>query len=150
MTVVVCREGITVVRLRFAKAFEKYRSSVPQFVRFVIIGVSSNAIGYGLYLVFTAFGIVPTHAVTVLYITSATLAYFGNKSVTFVSNSSVWSTGVRYIIAQLIGYSINIALLAILHDYYGFSHQFVQLIAIGVVAVYLFITLKVFVFQDTQ
>ncbi len=145
-----CREGIPVARSRFAKTIDTYRSAVPQFVRFVIIGVASNAIGYGLYLVLTAVGMVPSHAVTAIYFTSATLAYFGNKSVTFISNSSVWSTGVRYIIAQLIGYAMNIALLAILHDYYGYSHQLVQLIAIGVVAVYLFITLKVFVFQDTQ
>ncbi len=137
-------------RLGSAKIIDRYRTSVPQFVRFVIIGVVSNAIGYGLYLAITAFGVMPSHAVTAIYITSATLAYFGNKSLTFTSNASVWSTGARYIIAQLIGYAINIALLAILHDYYGYSHQLVQLIAIGVVAVYLYITLKVFVFQDTK
>lgn len=137
-------------KLRIAKTIDAYRGTVPQFVRFVIVGVASNALGYGLYLVLTAVGMVPSHAVTAIYFTSATLAYFGNKSVTFVSNASGWSTGVRYIIAQLIGYAINIALLSTLHDYYGYSHQLVQLFAIGVVAVYLFITLKVFVFQDTQ
>lgn len=144
------KERMTMARLRVAKTIDTYRSTVTQFVRFAIIGVTSNAIGYGLYLVVTAFGVLPAHAVTAIYITSATLAYYGNKSLTFTSNTSVWSTRARYIIAQLIGYAINIALLAVLHDYYGYSHQLVQFIAIGVVAVYLFITLKVFVFQDTQ
>lgn len=135
---------------RIAKTIDAYRGTVPQFLRFVLIGVSSNAIGYGLYLVLTTIGVSPSQAVTAIYFASATLAYFGNKSLTFTSNASVWSTGARYIIAQLIGYAMNIALLAILHDYYGYSHQLVQLIAIGVVAVYLYITLKVFVFQDTK
>lgn len=138
------------VKLRVAKIIDTYRSSIAQFARFVVIGVTSNALGYGLYLVITTFGVLPSHAVTIIYITSAAFAYYGNKSITFTSNSSSWSTGARYIIAQLVGYSIDIALLAILHDYYGYSHQLVQLIAIGVVAVYLFVALKFFVFQDRK
>lgn len=55
--------------------------------------------------------------------------------------------GMRYLIAHFLGYSINLAILVIFAERLGYNHALVQAVAIVTVAIYLFITLKLFVFR---
>ena len=57
---------------------------------------------------------------------------------------------MRYVLAHCVGYSILYVMQAVFYEHYGFAHQLVQLVAIVVVAIYLFFAMKVFVFGATQ
>lgn len=119
-----------------------------QLLRYAIVGVVSNALGYMVYLLLTQAGIAPTMTVTLLYITTAALAFFGNRRLTFQSRSRFLGPALRYVIAHGIGYVINLALLAVFADRLGVPHQLVQLAAIFVVAGFMFFALRWFVFAD--
>jgi putative flippase GtrA len=49
-------------------------------------------------------------------------------------------------IVHLMGYFLNLLMLVFFVDWLGFAHQFVQAAAIVVVAVFLFVLFRVFVF----
>ncbi|MGE6919485.1 GtrA family protein [Achromobacter kerstersii] len=119
-----------------------------QLLRYAIVGVVSNALGYMVYLLLTQAGIAPKMTVTLLYITTAALAFFGNRRLTFQSRSRFLGPALRYVIAHGIGYVINLALLAVFADRLGVPHQWVQLAAIFVVAGFMFFALRWFVFAD--
>ena len=123
------------------------RQSMTQFLRFVVVGVISNSIGYALYLASTFVGVPPKLAMTVLYLIGALASYIGNRRLTFNSTDTIWSSGIRYVAAHSVGYAINFMILTVFSEQYGYPHQYVQIFAMGVVAVYLFVTLKFFVFR---
>jgi len=129
---------------------EQHRHSIKQFSRFIVVGVASNAIGYMLYISLTFSGIPPKVTMTVLYIIGAVMAFWGNRQFTFGSNARLTTTGMRYALVHLVGYSILYVMQTVFYEHYGFAHQIVQLAAIAVVAVYLFVAMKLFVFGDTQ
>jgi len=58
--------------------------------------------------------------------------------------------GVRYVIAHCIGYLLNLSILIVFVDKLGYAHQWVQAIAIFVVAAFLFLAFKVFVFPVSR
>lgn len=128
----------------------QYKQSIEQFSRFIVVGVTSNVIGYTLYILLTFSGVPPKVTMTVLYIIGACLAFWGNRKFTFGSNERLTTTGIRYVLVHFIGYSILYVMQTVFYEHYGFAHQIVQLVAIGVVAIYLFIAMKIFVFGDTQ
>lgn len=84
---------------------------------------------------------------TLLYITIAGLSFFGNQKITFMYDGKFLVAGTRYVIAHIIGYSINLAILVVFSDRLGYNHEIVQATAILTVAMYLFISLKFFVFR---
>lgn len=123
--------------------------SAGQFLRFAIVGVLSNALGYLSYLLITHLGVPPKLAMTVVYGISAIAGYFGNRKLTFAHTGNVLASGVRYAIAHAGGYAINLLMLATLVDRAGYDHRLVQALAVVVVALYLFAALRYFVFRAT-
>lgn len=121
-----------------------------QLARYICIGAASNAAGYAAYLLLTYFGLPPKVAVTLLYITVAGLSFFGNQKITFMYDGKFLGAGIRYFIAHFTGYSLNLAILMVFSDHLGYNHQIVQAAAIILVAVYLFFSLKFFVFRRTM
>jgi putative flippase GtrA len=127
------------------------RPLIRQILRYGLIGLLSNASGYVLYLLLTHLGLTPTRAMTSLYLFAATLGFIGNRQWTFADQGNVQSSAARYTLAHLIGYAINLAMLRILVDHYGYPHQAVQAVAVFVVALYLFIVFRTVVFtRQTQ
>lgn len=120
-----------------------------QLIRYGIVGVSQNAVGYGLYLLLTYMGLDPKLVVGVSYPIAMLVSFMGNKKYTFHHTGSTSRAGLRFIIAHACGYTINLALLYWCVDVYGMPHQLVQLAAIFIVAAFLFITLRLFVFKNT-
>lgn len=120
-----------------------------QLIKYMVIGLLSNAAGYSTYLLLTHINVSPKAAMTTLYITIATLSFFGNKKITFSHSGKLIETGIRYITAQAMGYLINLFILVVFVDELGYNHKIVQAIAIITVACFLFITLKLFVFRRT-
>lgn len=127
---------------------EKTRGSFAQLTRYAFVGIVSNSAGYLVYLLITYLGVTPKITMTFLYGVGAAVGYIGNRNFTFAHNGSLLGSGVRYFIAHFFGYFINLALLIIFVDHFGYAHQWVQAVAIFVVAGFLFLAFKYFVFTD--
>ncbi|MDM0122294.1 GtrA family protein [Variovorax arabinosiphilus] len=119
-------------------------------LRYAFVGVSTNLIGYLVYLLITYIGLGPKVTMTLLYVTGATLGFWGNRTITFRHHEKGLAVGLRYILAHGVGYLINLTLLYTLGDRLGYAHQLVQAFAIFVVAGFLFVAFKYFVFPDPK
>ena len=123
--------------------------SFTQLIRYGVIGVSTNLAGYLLYLGLTYLGTSPKFTMSGLYLLGATTSFVLNRKLTFEHKGNQMGAGVRFILAHCAGYLINLAMLIIWVDRLGFAHQWVQACAILVVAGFLFISFKIFVFPQT-
>lgn len=119
-----------------------------QFLSYALIGVLTNSLGYVVYFILTYFWGSPKLTMTVLYIVGAVIAFYANRNFTFKHDGKIGVAGARYIFAQFAGYLLNLVLLLIFVDWLGFAHQVVQAIAIIVVAIFLFLVLRIFVFPS--
>lgn len=124
----------------------KARKLILQLFRFALVGFLSNIAGYLVYLALTYFGGTPKVTMTLLYSVGAAVGFFGNRNLTFEYEGSVMRAGVRYVIAHGVGYAINLSILILFVDKLGYAHQWVQAGAIFIVATFLFLAFKVFVF----
>uniref|UniRef100_UPI004048D901 GtrA family protein n=1 Tax=Polynucleobacter sp. TaxID=2029855 RepID=UPI004048D901 len=127
----------------------KNQGSFKQFTRYAFVGIVSNLAGYLSYLLVIHFGGTPKIAMTFLYGVVAIIGYFANRNFTFSYRGSVISSGIRYCIAHFFGYLINLFALIIFVDYFNYPHQWVQAIAIFVVAGFLFISFKLLIFKKS-
>lgn len=117
-----------------------------QLVRYGIVGVANNFLGYLIYLGITWLGVDPKLAVTIMYPIGALIAYFSHAKYSFSYEGDNGSGLIRYVLAHFIGYGANISLLYIFSDRMGYAHQLVQAVAIFVVAGLLFVLFRHFVF----
>lgn len=125
----------------------KNHKTAAQLYRFGIVGIASNLFGYALYLLMTYFGTPPKLTVSILYPIGAVIAFLSNKNWVFLHQGQFILAGTRYFFVQLVGYLINILVLIVMVDKLSYPHQLAQLLAIGVVAIFLFITFKFFIFK---
>ncbi len=130
--------------LIYARLNQYFRS---QFFRYALVGVSQNAVGYLLYLLITWFGVDPKLTITILYPVGFFLSYLGNKKWTFTHAGNHGSAIFKFTLVHVIGYSINILMLYVFVDIYGFKHQYVQIAAIFILVFYFFVALKLYVFS---
>ena len=131
------------------ESLRKYRRSelMTQLIRYAITGVVINGAGFGVYLFLTWLGLNPIVTMSCLYCIAVTLNFFGSKNFAFKHQGSYGSAAVRYLLAHFGGYCINLSILLFFHASLGWPHQWVQAGATVVVALYLFITFKLFVFH---
>ena len=120
--------------------------SAKQFFRYGLVGIVSNSSGYLLFLLITYWGVEPKIAMTLLYVVGATIGFIGNRQWAFSHSGTLPNAAARYFVAHMFGYLINFFLLLIFVDRFGYSHQWVQAGAIFVVAGFLFVAFKYFVF----
>ena len=123
---------------------------LEQIIRYGVVGVANNLLGYSIYLIVTWLWLDPKIAVSILYPISATIAYFSHAKYSFSYNGRHASSIARYAFAHVLGYSANILLLYIFVDKLLFPHEFVQLISIVVVAGILFLLFRYFVFVGSK
>lgn len=126
----------------------KFRDFLSQLFSYALVGILSNIAVYSVYLVFTYLGASPKITMTLLYSVGAAVGFVGNRSITFKDQGCLLGTGLRYIIAHSCGYLINLGILIMMVDKFGYAHQWVQAFAILVVAVFLFLVFKFFVFRN--
>ena len=118
-----------------------------QVIRFGLVGLVSNALIYLIYIIITHVGVEPKKAMTVTYIVGVAIGFFGNRTWTFNHGGKLPSAALRYLIAHFFGYLLNLFILFLFVDLQGYTHQLVQAVAILVVAGYLFLASKYFVFS---
>ena len=122
------------------------RSSLAQIFRYGLVGIVSNLIVYLVYLLITYYGVSPRTTMSILYITGATVGFWGNRRWTFAHKGSIFYAGTKYIITHLLGYLLNLSILILFVDRLGYAHQLVQAVAILIVAGFLYLAFKLFVF----
>ncbi len=132
--------------------FRKYRGwpVLAQMVRYFVVGVLNNLLGYLIYLGITWLWLEPKLAVTMLYPIGAVTAYFGQAKYSFSYQGPTHHGMFRYVIAHAIGYGVNLTLLFLLVDKFMLPHQLVQAVAIFLVAGILFLLFRYFVFPVQQ
>lgn len=121
-----------------------------QFIRYAIVGLASNALAYGFYIVFTLFGVGPKLAMSVIYGISVLQTFVFNKRWTFGYRDASGLAFVRYCISYGLGYVINMMVLIVMVDRYGYPHEIVQAATILSLAVMLFLLQKFWVFQSND
>lgn len=121
-----------------------------QFIRYALVGLTSNVISYLLYLLMTWLGIGPKTAMTWLYTLGVFQTFFFNKRWSFRFAGALSPALVRYAIVYAAGYVINFLALILLVDQAGFPHQLIQGVMILVVAVMLFAAQRYWVFPQTS
>jgi putative flippase GtrA len=131
------------------KIRDAFARSLVQLTRYALIGIVTNLAGYLLYLFLVHLGTTPKLTMTCLYGIGAVIGFIGNRNLTFAHTGSMFGSGVRYFLAHCVGYGINLFILIIFVDVLGYPHQWVQAMAIFVVAGFLFIAFKFFVFKIT-
>jgi len=119
-----------------------------QVIRYSLVGAISNIVIYISYLFLTHFGVGAKTSMTVVYFFGAIVGFLGNKKWTFGYKKNFTTSVFRFTIAHIFGYCINLLMLFIFVDSLKYSHQIVQAIAVIVVACFLFLTSKYFVFRE--
>jgi len=125
------------------------RKTFRQLFSYALIGILTNVLGYAFYLLLTYLWDAPKITMTALYFVGASIGFFANRRYTFRHDGHIGVTGVRYLLAQVAGYLLNLVLLLLFVDWLGFPHQIVQAIAIIVVANFLFVMSRFFVFAQS-
>ena len=123
---------------------------MSQLFRYGLVGVASNAIAFAAYLVISSLGVTPEASMTIVYVVAATVGFLGHRRLTFGHQGNVLGAGFRFVIAHCFGYSINLIILVVMVDRLGYAHQLVQAFAIFVVAGFLFLAFKFFVFTNDE
>ncbi|MFM5394381.1 GtrA family protein [Aeromonas veronii] len=125
------------------------KKTLRQFFTYALIGVLTNVLGYAIYLILTYLWGAPKLTMTALYFVGASMGFLANRRFTFRHDGGIGVTGVRYLLVQVAGYLLNLVLLLLFVDWFDFPHQIVQAIAIVVVAIFLFVVLRLFVFAPS-
>jgi len=126
----------------------EYGMLLTQIYRFSLVGLASNACGYALYLLITYSGGTPKLTMSFLYLIGATVSFWGNRNLTFMDTGNVLGSYMRYTFAHLLGYLLNLAILITMVDWLGYSHKWVQGLAVIIVALFLFVIFRLVVFKN--
>jgi len=116
-----------------------------QVIRYLIVGVASNLIGYLFYLALTRLGVGHKTAMSCIYVIGAAISFYLNRRWTFRAARPIRAGLARYLLALALGYLLNLAWLYIFVDLLGWRHELVQAGAIVVIAVYFFMINKYYV-----
>lgn len=119
-----------------------------QVMRYGVVGVLNNLLGYLIYLLITWLWLDPKVAVTLMYPIGAVTAYFGHARYSFAYSGRHSHGILRYAIAHVIGYGANIGMIYVFSDRLGYPHQLVQAAAIITVAGILYLLFRYFVFPN--
>ncbi|ART54943.1 hypothetical protein CBP36_11175 [Acidovorax carolinensis] len=120
-----------------------------QALRFGVVGFFSNTVLYLLYLLFTVLGVGHKTAMTLLFAIGAVQTFFFNKLWTFEDRGIFGSKFSKYFLAYFSAYIINLMALFVFSDHFGYQHQIVQGSMVFVVAIFLFILQRYWIFQES-
>ena len=126
--------------------------NIGQLFRYALVGLSINAMMYFVYLILTEFYFSPFSSVLLLYPLGVLVGFFTHRRFTFKLSSQKWSFFdlSKYVFLYVIGFFLNLLLLYVFFKRLGYPHQLVQLASIFIIAVFLFISIKLFVFPVRQ
>lgn len=126
-----------------------YRGLPPltrQIIRYGINGVLVNLTLYGLYFVITTLGVGHKVAASLTYGIGVLLSFLAHRTWTFRSQGHWTRESVRFVATYLSGYAVQLLGLFLLVDGLGMDHRIAQALMILVVAAFLFILQRMWVF----
>jgi len=121
-----------------------------QSVRFVVVGLLSNAVLFLLYIFLTWLGLQPSVAVSVVFACGALQTFVFNKSWTFSQRDSDSKHLPRYLTVYAGAYVTNLLALYVLVDRLAYPHQLVQAGAVIVIGVLIFLGQRYWVFLPSK
>ena len=121
-----------------------------QLLRFAIIGVGSNIVLYLMYLAMTRLGIGYVPSLTVLYIIGVSQTFIFNKRWSFTHSGDISRSMLRYVATYVGCYLLNLAVLGVSVDYFGFDHAVIQAMAILPIALLVFLLQRYWVFPAAK
>jgi putative flippase GtrA len=122
------------------------KKTLRQAIRFAVVGLASNGVGFCLYLFLTWAGMGPKLAMSVLFCIGTLQTFVFNKQWSFQYRGKDRMVMLRYLAAYGMGYLVNLTALVGLVDYLHFRHAAVQGLMILVVAALMFLLQKFWVF----
>ena len=125
---------------------------INEIIRYGIVGVSLNSLMYFAYLMLTFFYLSPYYALLILYPLGVLIGFLAHKRISFKksSNGNNYFELLKYIFIYVLGFLLNALLLYVFVEKSGYPHQLVQFLSIFIVAAFLFISLKFFVFSPER
>lgn len=121
-----------------------------QFLRYAFVGLVSNLLLYLAYLGLTVWGLGHKTAMTLVYVLGVLSTFVANRAWSFKHQGIAQTAFVRYLIAYILGYLLNLGLLWLAVDRLRLPHQWIQAGAIVAVAVSLFLMHKFWVFAPSR
>lgn len=118
-----------------------------EFVRYIVVGLTMNIFGFLLFVLITTLGVSPVLTISILYPLYIGLAFCLNKYWSFNHKGNTSTSAIRYLIAYAGCYALNVVMLKFFSGYLGYSHLVVQVIAVMIIALLLFLTQKLWVFR---
>jgi putative flippase GtrA len=119
-------------------------------LRFGVIGGLNNLLSYGIFVALTLAGTPSIAAATITYATGMVISYLANRSFTFRHAGSARRSVLRFVVVNLAGYALNVAILALFVELIGWNALVVQLGAIVVVATGIYFGMRFWVFRATD
>jgi len=119
---------------------------LKHIVVYGIVGLILNFLLYCIYLLLCYF-VDSKLSMTLVYGIGVVIGYFSHKKITFEYQGDYMKTMWRFLLAHGTGYIINLTSLYLFVNLAGYRHEVVQAITILVIALYLFIVFKFWVFS---
>lgn len=121
-----------------------------QLIRYGLVGATTNLGGYLLFYLLTLAGMRPVGAISIMYPVVIGMSYLLNRKWSFEFGEHwVWPA-VKYLIAYAACYGLNAAAHEIFYERLGYNELVVQALAICVLILPLFLTLRYWVFRTRK
>ena len=118
-----------------------------QFIRYAFVGIAQNTAAFALYLGLTAYGSGHKTAMTLVFVAATCATFYLNRSWSFRSRASCGPALLKYFALYGLAYALNWLGIWLLVDKFGYPHEWVQLALIFATAVFLFVSLRIWVFR---
>jgi putative flippase GtrA len=112
------------------------------------VGAASNVAMYVIYLLLTYFGVGPKLAMTLVFITGASIGFIGNRKWTFAHKGASTRSAYRFVLAYAMAYILNFLSMWVAVDRMGMAHYLVQGVNLVVISALLFVAQKYWIFFD--
>ncbi|MDN5669376.1 MAG: GtrA family protein [Renibacterium salmoninarum] len=114
--------------------------------RFAVVGLSSNLLGYLLFVGLSLLGASAFAALTASFLLSMVISYFGNRGFTFAHRGSWRKSGLKFLAVAAFAYCFNFGILWLFVQHWGMPQIVVQFFAVGAVALCTFTLMRLWVF----
>ena len=120
---------------------------MQQFLRYSLVEIISNFMDFCFCLLVASTGLSSIQVMSLIYTCSCLFSFAGNKKWSFGGGIRAWTIFPRYVVIQIAGYLTNLLLMSMLYNLLEMPNQLVQLIAIAVLAIELFLPRNYYVFR---
>lgn len=119
-----------------------------RFVRYGLVGVLTNLLGYGLFLGLHYAGMPPVMAASLCYVVGVAMSYLLNRSWTFASNGSHAQDMTRFAQSYGIGFVVTFVSMWMLVKV--MRPEIAQIISVGITAIAIYSSLRILRFGEAH